>query len=122
MAYLKPKKIAGHTYWYVVESRRIHGRVKTVNLAYLGRPDNILARWQGIDQADDRLKSYSHGAVAVLLSLADRLGIVELIDRHLRPSRPSRPARRLLSVGQTLLLAAIGRALHPTSNPGCAVS
>ena len=118
MAYLKPKKIHGHTYWYIVESRRVGGRVKTVNLAYLGRAGDIL---QGLGQARvprDRLKSFSHGGVAVLLSLADRLGLVELIDRHAGPPRPGVPARRLLSVGQTLVLAAVGRALHPTSKRG----
>ena len=115
MAHLKPKKIHGHTYWYVVQSRRVNGKVKTDTLAYLGRADNILARWQGAERPDERLKSYSHGGVAVLLSLADRLGIADLIDQHCRPARRSRPTRRLLSVGQTLLLAAIGRALHPSS-------
>ena len=120
MAHLKPKKIHGHTYWYVVQSRRADGKVKTDTLAYLGRADDILARWQGREQPSDRLKSYSHGGVAVLLSLADRLGIGELIDQHCQAPRPSRPTRRLLSVGQTLLLAAIGRALHPTSKRGWA--
>ncbi len=120
MAHLKPKKIHGHTYWYVVQSRRIDGKVKTETLAYLGRADDILARWRGIEKPDERLKSYSHGGVAVLLSLADRLGIGDLIDQHCQASRPSCPTRRLLSVGQTLLLAAIGRALHPTSKRGWA--
>ena len=118
MAYLKPKKIHGHTYWYIAESRRVGGRVKTVNLAYLGRADDIL---QGLRQGErpaERLKSFSHGGVAVLLSLADRLGLVDLIDQYVQPPRPSRPVRRLLSVGQTLVLAAIGRALHPTSKRG----
>ena len=118
MAYLKPKKISGHTYWYVAESRRVGGRVKTVNLAYLGRADDILRRLLQGNRLPERLKSFSHGGVAVLLSLADRLGLVELIDRHVQPPRPSRPVRRLLSVGQTLVLAAIGRALHPTSKRG----
>jgi transposase len=120
MAHLKPKKIRGHTYWYVVQSRRADGKVKTDTLAYLGRADDILARWHGAEQTDDRLKSFSHGGVAVLLSLADRLRIGDLIDQHCQPPRPSRPTRRLLSVGQTLLMAAIGRALHPTSKRGWA--
>jgi transposase len=120
MAHLKPKKIRGHTYWYVVQSRRINGKVKTATLAYLGRADDVLARWQGIESPPDRLKSYSHGGVAVLLSLADQLGIQELIDQSCREPRPSRPTRRLLTAGQTLLLAAIGRALHPTSKRGWA--
>ena len=118
MAYLKPKKIHGHTYWYIVESRRVGGRVKTVNLAYLGRADEMLRDRRQADRPAERLKSFSHGAVAVLLSLADRLGLVELVDRHVRPPRPGRPTRQLLSVGQTLVLAAIGRALHPTSKRG----
>ena len=84
MAHLKPKKIHGHTYWYVVQSRRVNGKVKTDTLAYLGRADNIPARWQGAERPDDRLKSYSHGGVAVLLSLAERLGIADLIDQHCR--------------------------------------
>jgi transposase len=120
MAFLKPKQIHGHTYWYIVESRRVGGRVKTVNIAYLGRADEILHRWLQQERPAERLKSFSHGGVAVLLSLAERLGLVELIDQHIRPSRPSRPTRRLLSVGQTLVLAAIGRALHPTSKRGWA--
>lgn len=120
MAYLKPKKIHGHTYWYIVESRRVGGRVKTFNLAYLGRAGDILRRIHQGERCPDRLKSFSHGGVAVLLSVADRLGLVELIDQYTRPPRPSRPTRRLLSVGQTLLLAGIGRALHPTSKRGWA--
>jgi transposase len=119
MAFLKPKQIHGHTYWYIAESRRVGGKIKTVSLAYLGRADDLLRRLQQ-QQPLDRLKSFSHGGVAVLLGLADRVGLTELIDQHTRPSRPSRPTRQLLSVGQTLVLAAIGRALHPTSKRGWA--
>jgi len=42
MAYLKPKNIHGQTYWYVVESRRINGQVKTINLAYLVLQRNLI--------------------------------------------------------------------------------
>ena len=120
MPYLKPKTIHGQVYWYIVESRREGRRVRTLTLAYLGKAADLLDRWKGSSRPADRLRSSAHGGVAVLLSLADRLGVVELIDRRLRPPRPSRPLRQLLSVGQTLLLAAIGRALHPTSKQGWA--
>ena len=120
MAYFRFKTIHGHKYLYIVESRRIEGRVRSVNLAYLGKPEQALRLLQGAQASGDRLKSFEHGAVAVLLSLADQLGVAELIDRRLRPPRPSRPRRELLSVGQTLVLAALGRALHPTSKQGWA--
>jgi transposase len=120
MAYFRFKTIHGRKYLYIAESRRVGGRVRSVNLAYLGRADQALRIFQGAPAGGERLRSFEHGGVAVLLSLADRLGVVELIDRHLRPPRPSRPRRQLLSVGRTLLLAAIGRALHPTSKKGWA--
>ena len=115
MAYLKPKNIHGQTYWYVVESRRINGQVKTINLAYLGKADDILTRWQQLTKPTDSLKSYSHGAVAVMLSLAKRLGIAEIINAHIKASRRGTRDRKMLSVGDTLVMAAIGRTLHPTS-------
>ena len=120
MAFLKSKKIHGQTYWYVAESRRVGRKVKTVNVAYLGKADELLRRVRQHQQTAERLKSFSHGAVGVLLSLAERLGLVELIDQYVPAPRSSRPVRRLLSVGQTLVLAAIGRALHPTSKRGWA--
>jgi transposase len=120
MAFLKAKQIHGRTYWYVVESRRVDGRVKTVNLAYLGKAEDILARWRESGRAQERLRSYSHGGVAVMLSLADRLDLASLIDRHARASRPSRPRRSAVSVGRALVAAAVGRVLHPTSKRGWA--
>jgi len=120
MPYLKPKRIHGQTYWYVAESRRVGGHVKTVTLAYLGKPHDLLQRLQQSDLANGRLKSFEHGAVAALLSVADRLEIVSLIDRHAERPAHGQPPRQGLSVGQTLLLAAVGRALHPTSKRGWA--
>jgi len=52
--------------------------------------------------------------VAALKALADRLGLVALMDRHLPLSR------RPLSIGTTLLLAAINRAVWPCSKRGWA--
>jgi transposase len=120
MAYFRYKTIHGQKYLYIVESRRVEGRVRSVNLAYLGKADQALRTLKGAPPSAERLRSFEHGAVAVLLSLADRLGVAEMIDRHTGAPRPSRPRRGLLSVGQTLLLAAIGRAAHPTSKQGWA--
>lgn len=38
---------AGRTYWYIVEYRRVGSKVKTVNLAYLGRSEATGTSWMG---------------------------------------------------------------------------
>ena len=108
---LRKKVIHGREYWYAVESVRIKGKPVTRHVAYLGKPEDIIA---GKAEAKLRdLSSYTHGVVAALKSLADVLDIAGTIDRHV-PQRRSTVA----SVGTTLLLAAIGRAAHPTSKRG----
>jgi transposase len=109
---LRSKTISGHEYWYAVESVRVNGRPTTRHVAYLGRAEQIVARSAGPAR---RVRSRSHGAVAALKALADRLQIAATIDRH-GAQRPS----SLASVGVTLLLAAVGRAAHPTSKRGFA--
>ena len=53
-------------------------------------PPDLLARLKGLDRPGDRLRSFEHGGVAVLLSLAQRLGVAELIDRRAGPPRAGR--------------------------------
>jgi len=80
-------------------------------LAYLGRAEDLLKRLtEGIPQ---KVKSYSHGAVAALLDLAEELEVVDLINRHLPDS--SKEVRDGFTIGGSLLLSAVGRACHPTS-------
>lgn len=111
---LRRKLISGHEYWYAVESVRVNGRPTTRHVAYLGGPEQMVARARGGGPAGS-IRSHSHGAVAALKALADRLEIAQTIDRHV----PQRRAE-IASVGTTLLLAAIGRAVHPTSKRGFA--
>jgi len=111
MATLQKRKSRGHTYWSIVESRRINGKPRPVILAYLGRAEDLLKRLQ--KAIPHKLRSYSHGAVAVLVNLAEELQVVETINRHL-PEAAQR-IRDGFTVGGSLLLAAIGRACQPTS-------
>jgi len=43
MTYVRPKKIKGQTYYYVVEGKKdIDGKVKQKVIRYLGNPQHIL--------------------------------------------------------------------------------
>jgi transposase len=111
MATLQKRRSRGHVYWSIVESRRINGKPRPVILAYLGRAEDLLKRLtEGIPQM---VRSYSHGAVAALLHLAEELQVVDLINRHLPD--PSKKVRDGFTVGASLLLSAVGRACQPTS-------
>jgi len=111
MATLQKRKSRGYLYWSIVESRRINGKPRPVILAYLGRAEDLLKRLtEGIPQ---KVKSYSHGAVAALLGLAEELEVVDIINRHLPDS--AKEVRDGFTVGGSLLLSAVGRACQPTS-------
>ncbi len=120
MATIQSKKSRGHKYWYIVESRRVNGKPRPIVLEYLGKPDDLLKRLQGLTEGL-RLKSYSHGAIAALLNVAHELDICPLINQYVKSPRPymaEKPIRNNLTVGITLLLGAIGRVCMPTSKRG----
>jgi transposase len=120
MATIQSKKSRGHKYWYIVESRRVNGKPRPIVLEYLGRPDDLFKRLQGLTEGL-RLKSYSHGAIAALLDVAHKLDICPLINQYVKSPRSymaEKPIRNNLTVGMTLLLAAIGRVCMPTSKRG----
>jgi len=132
MASLQPRRVRGHTYWHLVESRRVNGKPRPVPIAYLGKADDLLTRLRAAEAL--RLRSRAHGAVAALYALAQELDIGGTIDRHLAafgrrerrrsvqvPDPRRAPARHDgLSVGQSLALVAVGRACHATSKRGFA--
>ena len=120
MATIQQKTSRGHKYWYIVESRRVGGKPRPIVLAYLGKAEDLLQRLQGF-HGHCKLKSYAHGAVALLLQLAGRLDLPAIINRQVRSPRhylSPKPLRNHLTVGMTLVLGAIGRACRPTSKRG----
>jgi transposase len=114
VASLQKHKVAGHTYWRIVESRRIDGKPRPVPVMQLGTADALLDRLLHAPAGSLRLRSFGHGDVAALWAAAQRLDVVSVIDQHV-PKK-----RRALSVGQTLLLAALNRAIRPRSKRGFA--
>jgi transposase len=132
MASLQPRRVRGHTYWYIVESRRVNGKPRPVPIAYLGKANDLLVRLQAADVL--RLRSHAHGAVAALWAVAKDLDVAGIIDRQLLATGRRLSGRDLgaalpwqaplkndgLTVGQSLTLACIGRACHATSKRGFA--
>lgn len=109
MATIQKRISRGHTYWSIVESRRVNGKPRPVILAYLGKAEDLLKKLtEGLPQ---KVKSFSHGAVAVFLDIAEEFQIVQIINKHVL----NKQIRDDLTVGGSLLLAALGRICRPTS-------
>ena len=109
------KTVRGRKYWQIVESRRVNGKPRSFVLAHLGRPETLLARLAA-GPAALRFRSVAHGAVAALWAQAERLGLAELIDAHVRRApRGSLPRRGGLTPGRSLVLAIVARACRPLS-------
>src|SRR6266545_641592 len=118
MASLYPKKIGGHTYWYLREMARVDGRPKMVSERYLGSAADIAAAVAGAEQAmlPQRSRHQAFGAVAAAWGILTDLGVPGLIDEVIGPRR------RDVSVpaGTYLALAALNRIVEPCSKRGFA--
>ena len=115
MASLQRHVVKGRTYWRIVESRRVNGKPRALPVLYLGSADALLERLRAEPTGRWRIRSFQHGDVAALTAAAERLRIAALIDKHV-----PRQQHRDPSVGTTLLLAAINRAIQPRSKRGWA--
>jgi len=112
MPSLTPKLIGGHTYYYARYCQRVDGKPKIVRQVYLGKIDDLVAAAERSQQPPQPLETEvaAFGDAAALFDIAQRLHLVQVLDSIL-------PAKRHqgLSPGQYLLLAAIHRAVSPTS-------
>jgi hypothetical protein len=112
MASLQKVQVRGYTYWRIVKSRRINGKPRAVPILHLGTANALLERLRATPAGPLTVRSFQHGDVAALTAVAERLGVVKLIDRHLRQRAAG------VSVGTALLLAAMHRVVWPCSKRG----
>jgi transposase len=112
MPSLTPKRIGGHTYYYARYCQRVEGKPKIVRTVYLGKIEDLAAAAGAARQPPQPQETVvaAFGDVAALWHVAQRLELLPLLDATL-------PAKRAqgLSCGQYLLLAAINRAVAPSS-------
>src|SRR5262249_36304756 len=101
MASMQQVKAGRHTYYRIVESPRVNGKRLPTPQRHLGTAYQPLNRLLPHTQPRCSLRSSQQGDVAALKAMADRLGLVALIDQHCPASR------RSLSLGTPLVLAAL---------------
>ena len=109
MATIQKKVSRGHTYWQIVESRRINGKPRPVVLMHLGTAEALLHRLQEEPTKPFKAKVFQFGALAALYNIAEELELIPTIDRHV-PKRDQG-----LSCGQYIHLAALNRCVGATS-------
>jgi transposase len=111
MATITPRVIKGRTYYYAVKSGRVNGKPRLIWQKYLGTADDIIrcCDKDRLPLKPKTVKLFRFGAEAAQLHIAQRLGIVEIIDRFV-PKR-----KQGITVGEYLLIAAINRGCHPKS-------
>ena len=111
MATITRRKIKGRTYYYAVQSKRIHDKPRLVMQKYLGSAEDIVHAVEGYRKPTEpkTVRVFSFGGVAAAWDMARRLKLVEIIDRH-APKR-----EQGLSVGQYITLATINRCVCPKS-------
>jgi len=110
MASIIKKMKKGRPYYYAVESGRVNGEPRIVWQKYLGTVEGMVRRAERVSPPQPReAVIFEAGGVAAMLCIAQRLGLLELINA-VTPKRVQGP-----SVGHYMVLAAINRALSPCS-------
>ena len=112
MASMQKINVKGTNYYSIVESRRINGKPWPVTIEYLGNIENILKVFNNPKSIRESatFKSYSHGAVYALWSIAKKHNILKFLD-DIFPEQK----RNGLSRGESILCASIYRAIYSGS-------
>ena len=100
--HFKIELIDGRKYLYLAENAMVDGKHKRVMHKYVGSPEQVHKMLEGIRNI--KLRSYSFGRPAALLHAAERLDLVEIIDRNVE----KRDVRGL-TVGQYAMLLITAR-------------
>ena len=111
--HLEVRRIKGKTYYYACQKGRVNGKPRNIWQKYIGTAQNILSSFSmppGTSAVPStRADICEFGASSALWDISQSLQLVETINRHL-PNR-----FRSATTGHYMVLAAINRALAPTS-------
>jgi len=114
MAYIIQKKRNNNIYYYLAESARINGKPRVKIIKYLGTSDTIVRNTTvAVDIPKPEFsRVFEFGAIIALYDIAERIGIRAIIEKHVSKRNQG------LAVADTILLAAINRAIMPKSKNG----
>ena len=114
MATISKRTNKSGTYYYLVESARVNGKPRIVKQVYLGTAERIekgvgLLSSEASVPDPKSVSVYEFGSVMALYSVAERLGVCKIIDDVAGKRNQGLP------VSASMVLAAINRAVAPTS-------
>jgi len=112
MASIICKKRGKRSYYYYVESSRINGKPRITNQKYLGTAETILEKISSKRVPALYSRVLDFGDVTLLYDIAIRLGVSDIINQHIHKRDQG------LSIGDYIVIAAINRAVSPTSKSG----
>ena len=112
MASLVAKRRSGRTYYYLVESARVHGKPRIVSQRYLGSAEEVAARLSAAGPGEPaRSRHLAFGDVAAVWGMLGRLDYAGIVDAVVGDRRADAAA----SVGTYLALACTNRVVAPRS-------
>lgn len=114
MASLQAYTSHGKRYYRIVESYRKEGKPHLRVVAHLGKVEDILRLVEGEDKKV-RVQSFMAGAVCALYGIAQELDMAGKINQVVKREQGRVRVRDGLTVGETLVAAAIARACAPGS-------
>jgi hypothetical protein len=110
------KRVAGRTYYYLVESARVEGKPRVVSQQYLGSAEEIAARMNETRPGGAvRTQHRAFGDVAAVWEVLRRLDVIGIVDAVVPRYRNA-----AASVGMYLALATLNRVVAPCSKLGFA--
>ncbi|MDR1039219.1 MAG: IS1634 family transposase [Deltaproteobacteria bacterium] len=113
MTFMAKKTVNGHDYFYAIDKGRVDGKSKVLKQIYLGSIEKIIDAVQFSNEGGAENPTYSEplefGAVSGLFDLSERLGIRTIIDECTSKRHQGLP------IGDSIVLAAINRAVCPVS-------
>ena len=103
IVHLKIKRIKGHSYLYLIENKRVDGKVTQSRQICIGNAQKVQALLEG--PKDLKVTSFSFGKPAALLLAAQELGVLDSLDQQI-----GRKHMEGLKASEYLMTVLIGRA------------